>query len=124
MPATVLLISGFIIAMGQLAPPDIQVDYDDTSLTENTRAAYPIEYISNARIPCVGPHPSNIVLLCCDAFGVLPPVARLTRAQMMYHFCSGYTAKVAGTEMGVREPSATFSAYAPHCPLGLPTRVP
>lgn len=78
----------------------MQVDYDNTSITQNTRAAYPVEHISNAKIPCVGPHPKNIILLCCDAFGVLPPVARLTKAQTMYHFVSGYTAKVAGTEMG------------------------
>jgi phosphoenolpyruvate carboxykinase (ATP) len=87
-------------------PAGVQVDYDDVSITENTRASYPIEAVSNAHIPCVGPHPKNIILLCCDAFGVLPPVARLTHAQAMYHFISGYTAKVAGTEVGVTEPSA------------------
>jgi len=87
-----------------------QVDYDDTSITENTRCSYPIEYIPNASLPCVGGHPSNIILLTCDAFGVLPPVSQLTPAQAMYHFISGYTAKVAGTEMGVTEPEATFSA--------------
>ncbi|KAK9710687.1 Protein kinase C-like 1 [Basidiobolus ranarum] len=86
------------------------VDYADSSLTENTRCAYPIEYIPNAKIPCVGGHPKNIVLLTCDAFGVLPPVAKLTSAQAMYHFISGYTAKIAGTEEGVTEPQATFSA--------------
>ena len=64
-----------------------------SAVTENTRASYPIEYIDNARIPCVGPHPKNLILLCCDAFGVLPPVSRLTREQAMYHFISGYTAK-------------------------------
>jgi phosphoenolpyruvate carboxykinase (ATP) len=78
----------------------VQVDYDNISITQNTRASYPVEHIANAHIPCVGPHPKNIILLCCDAFGVLPPVARLSRAQTMYHFVSGYTAKVAGTEMG------------------------
>ena len=88
----------------------VQVDYDDVSITENTRASYPIEAISNAKLPCVGPHPRNVVLLCCDAFGVLPPVSRLSHAQAMYHFISGYTAKVAGTEVGVKEPSGTFSA--------------
>ena len=66
----------------------------DSALTENTRVSYPIDYIENARIPCVGPHPKNIILLCCDAFGVLPPVSRLTTQQAMYHFISGYTAKV------------------------------
>jgi phosphoenolpyruvate carboxykinase (ATP) len=87
-----------------------EVDYSDSSITENTRASYPIEFIPNAKIPCVGGHPCNIVLLTCDAFGVLPPVSKLSPAQTMYHFISGYTAKVAGTEMGVTEPEATFSA--------------
>lgn len=86
------------------------VNYDDVSITENTRCAYPIEYIPNAKVPCVGGHPKNIILLTCDAFGVLPPVSRLTPEQAMYHFISGYTAKVAGTEQGVNEPTATFSA--------------
>ena len=86
------------------------VDYTDISITENTRAAYPIDYIPNAKIPCVGGHPKNIILLTADAFGVLPPVSKLTPEQAMYHFISGYTAKVAGTEMGVTEPQATFSA--------------
>lgn len=87
-----------------------EVDYDDVSITQNTRCSYPIEYIPNAKIPCVGGHPRNIILLTCDAFGVLPPVSRLTPEQAMYHFISGYTAKVAGTEQGVTEPQATFSA--------------
>lgn len=86
------------------------VDYADTSKTENTRAAYPLHYIPNARIPAnVETHPSAIVLLCCDAFGVLPPVSILTPEQVQYYFISGYTAKVAGTEQGVKEPTATFS---------------
>ncbi|OMJ26466.1 Phosphoenolpyruvate carboxykinase [ATP] [Smittium culicis] len=86
------------------------VDYDSGLLTENTRASYPIEFIPNSMIPCIAGHPKNIVMLTCDAFGVLPPVSRLTSAQAMYHFISGYTAKVAGTEEGVTEPEATFSA--------------
>jgi phosphoenolpyruvate carboxykinase (ATP) len=89
---------------------DRSVDFADVSLTENTRGAYPVEYISNARIPCVAGHPSDIIFLTCDAYGVLPPLSALTQAQAMYHFISGYTAKVAGTEVGVTEPSATFSA--------------
>ena len=91
-------------------PRTHEVDYDNISLTENTRASYPIEYIPNAKIPCVGGHPKNIIFLTCDAFGVLPPVSKLSADQAMYHFISGYTAKVAGTEMGVTEPTATFSA--------------
>mmetsp|Transcript_11436 Transcript_11436/g.20176 ORF Transcript_11436/g.20176 Transcript_11436/m.20176 type:complete len:559 (+) Transcript_11436:95-1771(+) len=86
------------------------VDYDSLHITENTRACYPINYIHNARIPCIGPQPKNIILLCCDAFGVLPPVSKLTHEQAMYHFISGYTAKIAGTEEGIKEPEATFSA--------------
>jgi len=86
------------------------VDYKSAKLTENTRASYPIEFIPNIKMPCVGGHPKNVIFLTCDAFGVLPPVSRLTPSQAMYHFISGYTAKVAGTEMGVTEPQATFSA--------------
>jgi phosphoenolpyruvate carboxykinase (ATP) len=88
---------------------DHLVDYSDISITENTRGAYPIEFIQNAKIPCVAGHPTDIIFLTCDAFGVLPPVSSLSPAQAMYHFISGYTAKVAGTEVGVTEPSATFS---------------
>jgi phosphoenolpyruvate carboxykinase (ATP) len=87
-----------------------RVDYENTSITDNTRCSYPIEYIPNAKIPCVAGHPKNVLFLTCDAFGVLPPVAKLTKEQAMYHFISGYTAKVAGTEVGVTEPQATFSS--------------
>jgi phosphoenolpyruvate carboxykinase (ATP) len=87
-----------------------EVDYHDESITQNTRASYPIEYIPNAKLPCVGGHPKNIIFLTYDAFGVLPPVSRLSPEQAMYHFISGYTAKVAGTEVGIDEPQATFSA--------------
>lgn len=93
-----------------VSPETREVDYHDGSITQNTRASYPIEYIPNAKIPCVGGHPHNIIFLTCDAFGVLPPVSKLTPEQAMYHFISGYTAKVAGTEVGVTEPEATFSA--------------
>ncbi|RUP48081.1 phosphoenolpyruvate carboxykinase [ATP] [Jimgerdemannia flammicorona] len=86
------------------------VDYTDDGLTENTRCAYPINFIPNAKLPCLGGHPKNIILLTCDAFGVLPPVSKLTSAQVMYHFISGYTTKIPGTEDGVVEPQATFSA--------------
>jgi phosphoenolpyruvate carboxykinase (ATP) len=86
------------------------VNYDDTSVTENTRAAYPIEFIDNAVHPSVGGTPDNIFFLTCDAFGVLPPISKLTAGQAMYHFISGYTAKVAGTEAGITEPQTTFSA--------------
>jgi phosphoenolpyruvate carboxykinase (ATP) len=84
-------------------------DYNDTSKTENTRAAYPLNYIENAVEPSLGGHPKNIVFLTADAFGVLPPISKLTKEQAMYHFISGYTAKVAGTERGVTEPEPNFS---------------
>jgi phosphoenolpyruvate carboxykinase (ATP) len=86
-----------------------ELDFDDNSLAENSRGAYPIEFIPNASKDNMGPPPSNVVMLTADAFGVLPPIARLTPDQAMYHFLSGYTAKVAGTEIGVTEPEATFS---------------
>ena len=100
-------------------PATREIDFDDDTLTENTRAAYPLDFIDGAVVPSVGGHPKNIVFLTCDAFGVLPPISRLTPDQAMYHFLSGYTAKVAGTEAGVTEPEATFSACfgAPFLPL-------
>ena len=95
------------------------VDYDDDTITENTRAAYPVDFIPGAAIPGVGGHPRTVIFLTADAFGVLPPVSLLTAEQAMYHFVSGYTAKVAGTEAGVTEPTTTFSACfgAPFLPL-------
>jgi phosphoenolpyruvate carboxykinase (ATP) len=86
------------------------VDYTDCSITENTRVAYPIDYIPNAKEPSYGGDPKNIFFLTADAFGILPPISKLTKAQAMYQFMSGYTAKVAGTEVGVTEPQPTFSA--------------
>ncbi len=89
---------------------DRRVDFSDPRITENTRGAYPLDFIPNAKIPAVAGHPTDVIFLTCDAFGILPPVSKLTPAQAMYHFISGYTAKVAGTEVGVSEPQATFSA--------------
>ena len=86
-----------------------ELDFTDASKTENTRGAYPIEFIPNSSEKNLGPAPSNVIMLTADAFGVLPPIARLTADQAMYYFLSGYTAKVAGTEIGVTEPEATFS---------------
>ncbi len=85
------------------------IDFDDCSLAENCRASYPLEAIDHRVLSADGPVPNNIFFLCADAFGVLPPVAELTDAQAMYYFLSGYTAKVAGTEIGIKEPVATFS---------------
>src|SRR5213075_2665119 len=84
-------------------------DFADASVTESTRATYPVDFIPGCLIPGVGPHPRNVVFLTADAFGVLPPVARLTPELAMYHYISGYTAKLAGTEAGVTTPKATFS---------------
>jgi len=96
-----------------------ELDYDDESVTENTRAAYPIDFIPNAHLPGTGPVPEVVIFLTADAFGVMPPVAKLSREQAMYYFISGYTAVLAGTERGVTEPQATFSAcfgapFLPH----------
>ncbi|MBB6453391.1 phosphoenolpyruvate carboxykinase (ATP) [Salirhabdus euzebyi] len=94
-------------------------DYDDTSLTENTRAAYAIENIDNIILPSIAGHPRTIIFLTADAFGVLPPISKLTKEQAMYHFLSGYTSKLAGTERGVTSPQATFSTCfgSPFLPL-------
>jgi len=90
-------------------PDTLDLDFEDSSLTENMRCAYPLEYISNASDSGVGGNPKNVILLTCDAYGVLPPIARLTPAQAMYHFLSGFTSKTPGTERGVVEPTPTFS---------------
>jgi phosphoenolpyruvate carboxykinase (ATP) len=110
---------GTVLENVVLEPAMRGVDYDADRITENTRACYPIHYIPNHQPSGAGGPPRNIVFLTADAFGVLPPIARLTADQAMYHFLSGYTAKVAGTERGVTEPSATFSACfgAPFLPL-------
>jgi len=91
-------------------PATRALDLDDASLTENTRAAYPLDFIPNASLDGIAGNPKTVVMLTADAFGVLPPIAKLSSAQAMYHFLSGYTAKVAGTEKGLgKEPQATFS---------------
>jgi len=90
-------------------PETLELDFTDSSITENMRCAYPLEYISNASDTGLGGHPKNVILLTCDAYGVLPPIARLTPAQAMYHFLSGFTSKTPGTERGVVEPTPTFS---------------
>ncbi|EEW24867.1 phosphoenolpyruvate carboxykinase [Rhodobacter ferrooxidans] len=90
-------------------PETLEIDFDDASLTPNGRCAYPLEYIANASATGIGGTPKNVIMLTCDAFGVLPPISRLTPAQAMYHFLSGFTSKVAGTERGITEPQPTFS---------------
>lgn len=100
---------GTVIENMVFDPETFDLDFEDDSLTANMRCAYPLHYISNASKTALGGHPKNIIMLTCDAFGVLPPIARLTPAQAMYHFLSGFTSKVAGTERGVTEPEPTFS---------------
>ncbi|HEV2109362.1 MAG TPA: phosphoenolpyruvate carboxykinase (ATP) [Thermomicrobiales bacterium] len=114
---------GTILENVVLDPRTRRVDFGDTSLTENTRAAFPLSAIPGASETGRGAHPSNVIMLTADAFGVLPPVARLTTEQAIYYYLSGYTSKLAGTEMGVDEPEATFSACfgGPFLPLH-PTR--
>jgi phosphoenolpyruvate carboxykinase (ATP) len=102
--------AGALLENVRFFPGTTSVNYDDISVTENTRVGYPIDFIENAVVPSVGGIPKNIFFLTCDAFGVLPPISKLTTGQAMYHFISGYTAKVAGTEMGITEPTLTFSA--------------
>ena len=110
---------GAIVENTRFFPRTRKVDYEDISVTQNTRTSYPIYHIDNALEPSSGGVPNNIFFLTCDAFGVLPPISRLTKAQAMYHFISGYTAKVAGTEDGIDEPQTAFSACfgAPFLPL-------
>ena len=110
---------GTVLENVVLDPATGVADYDDISLTENTRAAYPLDYIPNALLRGIGGHPKTILFLTADAFGVLPPISRLTRDQAMYHFLSGYTSKLAGTERGVTTPEPNFSACfgAPFWPL-------
>ena len=101
---------GTILENVMLDPVTAETDFDDDTLTENTRSSYPLDYIPNASATGRAGHPTNIVMLTCDAFGVLPPISRLSPEEAMYHFLSGYTARVAGTERGVTTPQATFSA--------------
>ncbi len=110
---------GAIVENVKFYPGTNQINFSDGSITENTRVSYPLHFISNAVEPAVGGLPKNIFFLTCDAYGVLPPIARLSKAQAMYQFISGYTAKVAGTETGITEPKPTFSACfgAPFMPL-------
>ncbi|HTL07596.1 MAG TPA: phosphoenolpyruvate carboxykinase (ATP), partial [Chitinophagaceae bacterium] len=110
---------GALVENTPFFPGTNRIDFDSAAITENTRVSYPINFISNALPVSVGDIPRNIFFLTCDAYGVLPPIAKLTKAQAMYQFISGYTAKVAGTETGVTEPKATFSACfgAPFLPL-------
>jgi phosphoenolpyruvate carboxykinase (ATP) len=100
---------GTVLENVVIDPATRELDLDDNSLAENTRGAYPIDFIPNCSAENLGPVPKNVIFLTADAFGVLPPIARLTPDQAMFHFLSGYTAKVAGTEIGVTEPEATFS---------------
>ncbi|GIV40828.1 MAG: hypothetical protein KatS3mg034_0138 [Vicingaceae bacterium] len=101
---------GSLLENTEFYPGTRKVDYTNASKTENTRVSYPVEYIENIKQGLQGEIPKNIFFLTCDAFGVLPPIARLSKAQAMYQFISGYTAKVAGTEAGITEPQTTFSA--------------
>lgn len=110
---------GALVENVVMDPDSRELDFDDDSLTENTRVGYPVDFINNAQIPGVGNHPKTVIFLTADAFGVLPPVSKLNRDAAMYHYVSGYTAKLAGTERGVTEPQATFSTCfgAPFLPL-------
>jgi len=111
--------SGALVENVVFFPGTNKINFEDASITENTRVSYPLDYICNAKEPAIGNLPKNIFFLTCDAFGVLPPISKLTPGQAMYQFISGYTAKVAGTETGITEPRPTFSACfgAPFMPL-------
>ena len=110
---------GALVENVVIDPENRTFDYADESVTENTRVGYPVDFIPNAQIPGVGGHPKTVIFLTADAFGVMPPVAKLTREGAMYHFVTGYTARLAGTERGITEPQATFSTCfgAPFLPL-------
>jgi phosphoenolpyruvate carboxykinase (ATP) len=110
---------GALVENTKFFPGTNRINFDDGSITENTRVSYPLNFIRNAIQPSIGNIPRNIFFLTCDAYGVLPPVSKLTAGQAMYQFISGYTAKVAGTETGITEPKPTFSACfgAPFLPL-------
>lgn len=110
---------GALVENAKFFPGTSKINFEDGSITENTRVSYPLHYISNAQIPSIGNVPKNIFFLTCDAYGVLPPISKLTPGQAMYQFISGYTAKVAGTETDIKEPKPTFSACfgAPFLPL-------
>lgn len=110
---------GAVLENTRFIPGTNVVDFTNTEVTENTRVSYPIDYIAGANLPSIGGHPKNIFFLTCDASGVLPPISKLTVGQAMYHFISGFTAKVAGTEAGITEPQSVFSACfgAPFMPL-------
>jgi phosphoenolpyruvate carboxykinase (ATP) len=111
--------SGALVENTPFFPGTNRIDFSNRAITENTRVSYPLHFISNAAEPAIGEIPKNIFFLTCDAYGVLPPISRLTPSQAMYQFISGYTAKVAGTEAGIKEPKSTFSACfgAPFFPL-------
>jgi len=111
--------SGALVENTRFFPGTNKINFEDGSVTENTRVSYPLHFISNAQIPSIGNIPKNIFFLTCDAYGVLPPISKLTPGQAMYQFISGYTAKVAGTETGITAPKPTFSACfgAPFMPL-------
>lgn len=111
--------AGSLVENVTFYPGTNEINFSDASITENTRVAYPISFVENIATDAMGGQPKNVFFLTCDAYGVLPPIARLTREQALYYFISGYTAKIAGTETGITEPKATFSACfgAPFLPL-------